>query len=380
VRIGIGVFAPQPSGLAVATVDATLALRSVGAEVVLFAEHGTELPQRATDLGDAVVRLEPLPRHLRRGPAPTALFLPVKLAQSAALGRALLARPVDVVHVFSPGLAARLPPSLPTVVQAWFHPPRLLPRLRTLLPFVRSVPLYPAALMVQAQSHASDLLGYRRARLALANTPTAAQGLRDRGFCSTCVPPPIAIPPALPPREPSKALRIAFCSHPLSLRRKGLRYLLEALPLTSARPLEVTLVGGSSPDFDPVIEAARRAGVEVRLLGRVRREEYLAHLAQRTDVLAFPSLYEEWGYALFEALSRGVPALAFDLYPFFDILDGDCGRLVPPRDVRALAAAIDAAAAGDLPAPATVIESARARFGAASVALRQLDAYQAVLG
>lgn len=377
-RVGIAAYAPQPSGLAVATVDAAQALLAAGAEPVLFVDHDAHLPEHALGLEESVVRLDPLPRPLRGGPGPTALFLAAKASGSARVARALRAAPVDVVHAFSPGLASRLPDRIPALVQAWFHPPRLVPRLRTLLPFVSGWPQYPAALMVQAQSHASDVLGYRKAALVLANTPTAERGLRERGFRAACVPPPIAVPDRLPARDPSEGLRVAFCGHPLDLKRKGLRLLLEALALTAARPLDVTLIGGPSPEFDAPITRAREAGVDVRMLGRVPREEYLEHLARRTDVLAFPSLYEEWGYALFEALSRGVPAIAFDLYPFHDIVDADTGRLVTSRDPHALAAAIDAAAGGDLPAPEAVLESTRRRFGAAEVAARLLEHYREV--
>jgi len=249
-------------------------------------------------------------------------------------------------------------------------------RLRTLLPFVRAAHLYPAALVVQLQSHASDVMGYRRARLVLANTPTAERAMASAGFSAACVPPPIEVPAEPPVRRPHDGLRVAFCSHPLNAPRKGLRYLLDALALTSARPMELTLIGGQGDEFRPAIEAAGRAGVTVRSLGRLPREDYLEHLARHSDVLAFPSLYEEWGYALFEALSRGVPAIAFDLYPFFDIVDEDTGRLVGARDPRALAAALDDAAAGNLPAPERVMESTRRRFGAESVVRRLVGLYE----
>ena len=121
---------------------------------------------------------------------------------------------------------------------------------------------------------------------------------------------------------------MVFCGHPLTNPRKGFGRLVEALPLVEGGPIELTVFGGVSEPFAEEIERARRAGVKVELLGYQPRERYLEHLERRTDLLAFPSLYEEWGYALLEALSRGVPALAFDLYPFFDILDEDTGMVV----------------------------------------------------
>lgn len=372
-RIALGVYADEPSGLAVATVDTALALLERGADVTLFALPGSSLPARAEPLAERVVWLREPPLQGRA--AATAVFLAAKLAISRRLAEALADRSFDVVHVFSPGVAPGLPGRHRVSVQAWFHPPTLRGRLRTMMPFTSRAALYPAALAVQAQSHFADLLGYRRADLVVANTEVAAAALSRRGFASVCVPPALDVAAESGGRTPSESFRIAFCSHPLGGKRKGLRYLLEALRRVRHRPLHVTLVGGKDRRFEPAIAALRERGVEVELTGRVPREEYLRRLARQTDLLAFPSLYEEWGYALFEALGEGVPAAAFDLYPFSEILDERTGVLVPPRDAEALAAAIDRCAAGSLPAPAEVRASTRERFGSGAVAARLLEAW-----
>lgn len=373
-RVALGVYADAPSGLAVGTVDTALALDRAGAEVTLFALPESTLPPRAAPLADRVVRLPRAPLQGRLGS--TALFLPSRLAASARFGQALQGRSYDAVHAFSPGMAARVPAGFRLSVQAWFHPPLLSARLRTMLPFTARRALYPAALMLQTQAHLADLAGYRRADLVIANTALAREAMIARGFHSVCVPPAIEVAAEAPARKPSDAFRLAFCSHPLGGKRKGLRFLLEALPAVRHRPLEVTLVGGEDPRFDPALERVREAGIEVTLTGRLPREEYLDRLAHEVDLLAFPSLYEEWGYAVFEALGEGVPVLAFDLYPFSEIVDERSGLLVPPRDAEALARAIDSAAAGDLPAPAVVREATRERFGSEAIAARLLEAWR----
>lgn len=372
-RVALGVYADAPSGLAVGTVDTALALDRAGAEVTLFALGESTLPPRAEPLRDRVVRLSRAPLQGRAGS--TALFLPSRLAASARFAQALEGRSFDVVHVFSPGMAARVPPGFRLSVQAWFHPPLLPARLRTMLPFTARKALYPAALMLQTQAHLADLAGYRRADLVIANTAVAREAMVARGLHSVCVPPAIEVAGEPPERKPSDAFRIAFCSHPLGGKRKGLRFLLEALPAVRHRPLEVTLVGGEDPRFGPALQRVREAGVELTLTGRLPREAYLDRLAHETDLLAFPSLYEEWGYAVFEALGAGVPVLAFDLYPFSEIIEERTGLLVAPRDEEALARAIDRAAAGDLPTPAVVHETTRERFGSAAVAARLLEAW-----
>lgn len=371
-RLGIGVFADEPSGLAVATVDTALALDEAGVDVTLFALAGSRLPDRAEAISDRVVRLRPIPRLLRGRVGSTALFLVARLAISRRLAEALKQHPVDALHVLSPGMAALLPRGPHVSVQAWFHPPRLLARLRTLLPFTARWFLYPVSLVVHVQSHFSDLAGYRRADLVFANTEAAAAALCSRGFDAVCVPPPIEVGSEPLLTRGGEVLRLAFCSHPLTLKRKGLRFLFEALPAVHRR-LELTLVGGMDPSLEQGVERMRSAGIEVRVLGRIPRDEYLDLLARETDLLVFPSLYEEWGYALFEALGRGVPALAFDLYPFSEIIDERTGMLVEPRDAAALADAVERAGSGALPDPEGVRDAARARFGDANVARRILE-------
>ena len=196
-----------------------------------------------------------------------------------------------------------------------------------------------------------------------------------RGFDAVCVPPALEIPEETIDREPSEAFRVVFCGTRLGTRRKGLRFLLEALELARHRPLEVTVIGEPDSGFDEAVGRVEESGVGVTLLGRVPRDRYLGLLARETDALVFPSLYEEWGYTLFEALVRGVPAIAFDLYPFSEILDSRTGVLVPPRDVEALAAAIDDAAAGGLPGAGEVKGATREQFGSALVAERLQDAW-----
>jgi len=363
----------------VATVDTALALERTGVDVTLFADGTARLPDRAARLSRPVVRLEPLPALMRRPLVADGLFLPTKLAVARRWRRSVDAS-LDVAHSFSPGFAALLPRSLPVTVQAWFHPPRIRQRLATMLAFAPRGPHYPAHVLLELQSHASDLLGYRRASLVVANTETAKNALRAAGYRAECVPPCVVVLPEPPARERSAAFRITFCAHPLARPRKGLVHLLAALEQVRHRPLQLTLVGGGADEVRSGLDSLRRQGIDVVETGRIARDAYLEELALRTDLLAFPSLYEEWGYALLEALSQGVPVLAFDLYPFFEIVDGDTGVLVPAGDPGAMAAAIDAAAGGRLPDPAAVLRSTRERFGAESVAQRLLGVLEMATG
>jgi glycogen synthase len=60
------------------------------------------------------------------------------------------------------------------------------------------------------------------------------------------------------------------------------------------------------------------------------------------DVLALPSVYEEMGSVLVEAMATGVPVVASRVGGIPDVVvDGETGVLVPPGDVEALAEALD---------------------------------------
>jgi glycosyltransferase involved in cell wall biosynthesis len=390
VRIGLGIYSSASAGMAIGPVDTALGLDALGADVTIFAEPGLELPRRARHLAGRVV---PLAGPVRQLPPrmSDALFLASKLGLSRRWADAIGQHPVDVVHSFSPGTAAQLPPEVAVVVQAWYHPARatLRSRLRresaygtgsvgASLPGPVRVPVEVAAHVArQTQTQASDTLGYRRSDLLLTATPSAARFYEQRGRLAACIPPCIAVAAATTPRATGDAYRIAFCAHPLDRSWKGLRYLLEALPaVPRGRPLELTLIGGWGEQPPARLEAVERAGVRVEVTGLVDRDAYLDRLAGHADVLVAPALWEEWGYSLFEGLSRGVPVIAFDLYPYAETLDASFGALVPARDPAALARAIDSARSGGLPSREQVLERTRAHFGAEATAARLLDAYE----
>ena len=376
-RIGVAVYSSGPSGVPVAVLETALALRGAGVQVTVFATHGVQLPADAAGL--RLAPLEPLPGPLQNPRVEHALHLPHRLMLGRRVASALRAHPVDLLHAFSPGIAALVPRGQPVVVQSWFTPPTLAGRLRTMLPLAPRGPLAAAHLVAETEAHVGDRLGYRRADLVLANTEPAAERLRARGLAALCQPPPVRVPERPPEREPGSALRLVFCAYNLATPRKGLRHLLDALPRVAGGPLRLTLVGGGSDTFAAPIERARRAGVEVVALGRVERERYLRLLAKETDLLVMPSLYEEWGYALFEALSQGVPALTFERYPFTEVLDERLGLMAAGAgDPDSLARCLERALAGELPEPATVHAATRERFGAEALAPRLLDAYERV--
>jgi len=123
--------------------------------------------------------------------------------------------------------------------------------------------------------------------------------------------------------------------------QKGLSYLIEAFRLLreSGREARLWLVG-DGPLRGRLESSVRNAGLAdgVSFLGR-RRD--VPALLNRMDVVALPSLWEGLPNVMIEALAAGrcVVATAVDGTPEV-VEDGRTGLLVPPRDRRALAAAL----------------------------------------
>jgi glycosyltransferase involved in cell wall biosynthesis len=124
---------------------------------------------------------------------------------------------------------------------------------------------------------------------------------------------------------------------------------------------EVVVAGGTVADKEQYAEslAARARELGVHWLGPLPGP-VAGDLIADLDCLVYPSTEPEpWGLVLVEALASGTPAVGTDAGGAREILAGlppEAGRLVPPRDPVALAAAI-----AGLLAPSTSTELRQAR-------------------
>jgi glycosyltransferase involved in cell wall biosynthesis len=123
---------------------------------------------------------------------------------------------------------------------------------------------------------------------------------------------------------------------------KGVVTLIEALARLRTPGAQLLLVG-DGPERSRLEGVARRLGVaeRVHITGFVEHHRVPAVLASG-DVLVLPSVYEELGTVLIEAMAVGLPVIASRVGGIPELIhDGENGLLVPPGDVRPLAAAID---------------------------------------
>jgi len=125
-------------------------------------------------------------------------------------------------------------------------------------------------------------------------------------------------------------------------RSKGVDTLVEAAARLRTPGVQVVLVG-DGPARGSVEAAVRRRGLgdRVHITGFVPHHRTPAVLAA-ADLLVLPSVYEELGTVLVEALQVGLPAVASRVGGIPEVVEHEVsGLLVPPGDAAALAAAMD---------------------------------------
>jgi glycosyltransferase involved in cell wall biosynthesis len=141
------------------------------------------------------------------------------------------------------------------------------------------------------------------------------------------------------------------------MRQKGQDRLVEAMPRLVARfpELAVVVVGGG-PLRDQLTRQAAGLGVAGHLHLTGHRPD-ARMLLDAADVFVLPSRQEGLPLAVLEAMDAGLPVVGTDVIGTTEVVvDGETGRLVPPRDVAAL---------GDALADLLADPDLRARYGGA---------------
>lgn len=117
---------------------------------------------------------------------------------------------------------------------------------------------------------------------------------------------------------------------------KGLREAIQATLLAGAK-LDIVGTIEDRTYFDAYVRP--NLGATIRYLGHLAGDALRQRVAEACAVLVTPLWDEPFGLVAAEAMSCGVPVIAFDRGAMSEVL-GDCGQLVPAGDVDVLAEAI----------------------------------------
>jgi glycosyltransferase involved in cell wall biosynthesis len=176
---------------------------------------------------------------------------------------------------------------------------------------------------------------------------------------------------------PAGPLRIVFLGRVAPV--KNLDFALRALACVTA-PVSFDIYGpvqdaGYWAECERLI-AALPAGASARHCGEIANDR-TPELFARADLLFLPSRSENFGHAIFEALSCGTPVLIGDATPWRDLEADSAGWDLPLGDPAIFAKRIDALASMDQGTRARLRAGARAKvevFVRASDAVRRTKA------
>jgi len=123
--------------------------------------------------------------------------------------------------------------------------------------------------------------------------------------------------------------------------RKGHRFLLDALAgLPQGMPTWRLILAGEG-DQEPLLRAQAeelQLDDKVQFLGFRTDAREIIHSC---DLMVLPSIVETQPFSLIEAMASGLPAISSSIYGIPEIVvEGETGRLLQPRDVEGLRAAL----------------------------------------
>ncbi len=158
--------------------------------------------------------------------------------------------------------------------------------------------------------------------------------------------------------EETGPLRFVYAGH--ASVRKGVPLMLEAWRLADLKRAELEMVG----PWQLNQRTRRDLPSSVVWTGPVSRSA-LRERFRNADVFVFPSCFEGFGLVILEAMASGLPVIATDATAAPEIVDPDCGLVIPSESVDALVAAFQwvAERRGSLRAMGTAARVRASQFG-----------------
>lgn len=351
--VGVDYYTPYVSGLTNAARDIAEGLADRGWRVtVVAAQHSTQVPLRETIGGVEVIRV---PKIGQFGKGVISPRLP------AVCARQISQADVGLLHLPMPEagpIASLLRRRTPLI--AMYHCDVHLPASLTNRYVEKAVDVSSRTCVRRCGRvvvTSSDYLSSSRLRSAIWDKHVAIS------------PPAHVRPIGTPAYRDGHGPHIGFLGR--LVEEKGIPYLIEAFQRVAAADWRL-LIGG---DYEAVAggsvirQFTHVLGEDprIRLLGFIP-DERMGDFYASLDVFAFPSVnsLEAFGIAQLEAMFSGVPVVASNLPGVRQpLLHTGLGRLVPPRDVAALANALQEVAKEPKSAWKGRADSAKSSYGLA---------------
>ena len=277
----------------------------------------------------------------------------------------------------------------------WLHTNQVAARVarRRQLPFVISVRgmLTPWSMGYRSVRKRVAWRAYENRHLQTASAFHAtaedeAQFLREFGFKQPIIVTPngVTIPPyeKVVVQDPTRRRRMLFLSrvHP----KKGLLNLIKALQRVDMTGWEVLLAGPDENNHQAEVQAAiDAAGLssQVRFIGEVSDEAKWGLYAS-SDLFVLPTLSENFGIVIAEALAAGTPVVTTTGTPWTQLATHQAGWCVEPTPEALAGALTQAVALSD--AERNVIgrrgrQLIETQFSWETIATQMLDAYRWLL-
>jgi len=125
-----------------------------------------------------------------------------------------------------------------------------------------------------------------------------------------------------------------------STPRKGVEYLAEALNMLSDKNVKLLMIGrwekGYRQKFYKHLGENRNRVIEIGYVSDNEMPQYYS----LADIFVLPSLLEGFGFPLVEAMACEIPVISTNVGSIPEVV-GDYGIIVPPRNAKMLANAID---------------------------------------
>jgi len=131
---------------------------------------------------------------------------------------------------------------------------------------------------------------------------------------------------------------LLFVGNPFG--RKGLRYIIEALPKVKSNKVKLLVLGKDG--INPFLELASKLGVKDKVVYGGFSSEVFKYFGA-SDIFVFPTLYEPFGLVILEAMASGLPPITSKIAGAAELIDDgkDGFQLKNPKNSNDIAEKIN---------------------------------------